>query len=113
MVQRYNVSLSETLQNNAPLIEKYVRIRPNTAWFNSHIRHAKVMKRRLERKYRKSGLEADLEKYKEQCKTVKLLLTKYKTEFYSCKINQSRNDIKKLYDLSKTLLGEVKQPKLP
>ena len=31
MVQRYNVSLSETLQNNAPLIEKYVRIRPNTA----------------------------------------------------------------------------------
>ena len=70
MVQRYNVSLSETLENNAPLIKKYVRIRPNTAWFNSHIRHAKVMKRRLERKYRKSGLEADLEKYKEQCKTV-------------------------------------------
>ena len=31
----------------------------------------------------------------------------------ACKINQSRNDIKKLYDLSKTLLGEVKQPKLP
>ena len=113
MVQRYNVSLSETLQNNAPLIEKYDRIRPNTAWFNSHIRHAKVMKRRLERKYRKSGLEADLEKYKEQCKTVKLLLTKYKTEFYSCKINPSRNDIKKLYELSKSLLGEVKQPKLP
>ena len=113
MVQRYNVCLSETLQNNAPLIEKYVRIRPNSAWFNSHIRHAKVMKRRLERKYRKSELEADLEKYKEQCNTVKLLLTKYKTEFYSCKINQSRNDIKKLYDLSKTLLGEVKQPKLP
>ena len=113
MVQRYNVSLSETLQNNAPLFGKYVRIRPNTAWFNSHIWHAKVMKRRLERKYRKSGLEADLEKYKEQCKTVKLLLTKHKTEFYSCKINQGRNDIKKLYDLSKTLLGEVKQPKLP
>ena len=94
MVQRYNFNLSETLQNNAPLIEKYVRIRPNTAWFNNHIWHAKVMKRRLERKYRKSGLEADLEKYKEQCKTVKHFLTEYKTEFYSCKINQSRNDIK-------------------
>ena len=102
------------LQHNAPPINmKYVRIRPDTAWFNSHIQHAKVIKRKLERKYRKSGLEADLEKYKEQCKTVNLLLTKYKTEFYSCKINQSRNDIKKLYDLSKTLLGEVKQPKLP
>ena len=112
-IQRYNVSLSETLENNAPLIEKYVRIRPNTAWFNSYIWHENVMKRRLERKYRKSGLEADLEKYKEQCKIVKLLLIKYKTEFYSCKINQNRNDIKKLYDLSKTLLGEVKQPKLP
>ena len=95
------------------LIEKYVRIRPNTSWFNSNIQHAKVMKRRLERKYRKSGPEADSEKYTEQCKTVKVLLTKYKTGFYSCKINQNRNDIKKLYDLSKTLLGEVKQPKLP
>ena len=113
MVQRYNVSLSETVQNNTELIEKYVRNRPNTAWFNSHIRHVKVMKRRLERKYRKSGLEADLEKYREQCKTVKLLLTKHKTKFYYCKINQSRNDIKKLYDLSKTLLGDVKHPKLP
>ena len=79
VVQRYTVSLSETLENKAPLIDKYVRIRPNTAWFNSHIQHTKVMKRRLERKYRKSRLEADLEKYKEQCKTVKLLLTKYKT----------------------------------
>ena len=87
MVQRYNVSLSETQQNNAPLIEKYVRIRPKTAWFNSHIRHAKVMKRRLKRKYRKSGPEADLEKYKEQCKTVKLLLTKYKIANLISKLN--------------------------
>ena len=71
------------------------------------------MKWMLEWKYRKSGLEADRVKYKKQCQIVKLLLSKYKTEFYSCKINQLINDIKKLYNLSKTLLGEVKQSKLP
>ena len=59
------------------------------------------------------GSEVDRVKYKEQCQTVKLLSSKNKTKFYSCKINQSRNDIKKLYDLSKKLLGMVKQPKLP
>ena len=53
MVEQYNSQISAIFDSHAPLVERKITVRPNTAWYNSTIRHAKVIKRRLERKAKK------------------------------------------------------------
>jgi hypothetical protein len=50
------------LNNVAPLKPKTIHIRPNTAWYTSELCKAKVIRRRLERKWLKSHLESDYQK---------------------------------------------------
>lgn len=113
LVDSYNTNLRKLLNVHAPEQKKEVVIRPNTAWFNSRLRHAKVLKRRLERKWMKSGLESDKNAYLQQCHTYRKLISEVKTEFYSIKVVEAASDKKKLFNLAKTLLGEESQQILP
>ena len=65
---------------------KRIVIRPNTKWYNKNIRDAKVVKRRLERKWRKSGKQTARTEYVKQCRYVSFLLTAAKTKILSNKI---------------------------
>ena len=44
----YNSTLQNVLNQHAPLMQKTVRIHPNSEWFNDHLRQLKLSKRRLE-----------------------------------------------------------------
>ena len=101
----YNGQLNRILNKHAPEITKSFIIRPNTQWYNSNIRNAKVVKRRLERKWRKSGSMLDLEKYRRQCKYINYLLREAKTEFFSNKVIACKNDTRKLYSTCKNILN--------
>ena len=48
LANSFNSSLISVINNHAPVGEKTVTIRPNTAWYSSEIRQQKVLKRRPE-----------------------------------------------------------------
>lgn len=109
----YNSKLSAVIEEYAPLSSKTVIIRPNTSWYNATLRQAKVLRRRLERKWKKSGRLEDYQNYSDQCSVVSKYISQYKTEFLSNKVIESEGDAKKLFHISKQLLGNSKKCVLP
>ena len=73
-VESYNTTLKKVIDDHAPLQTKQVKIRRNTRWFNEQIRSAKVVRRRLERKMKKSGLVSDKQTFLNQCRYVNFLV---------------------------------------
>ena len=49
LLHTYNNDLTTALNKHAPVSQKKIIIRPNTQWYNSQIRHLKLIKSRLER----------------------------------------------------------------
>ena len=56
LVELYTRACSNTIDVRAPLITKVVTIRPDTAWYTEELWLAKTLRRKLERRWRKSGL---------------------------------------------------------
>ena len=71
---KYNKFLSELLDKYAPSKQCDIVIRHNTPWFNQDIKAAKVLRRKLEKKYRTSGLSVDLSQYRQQRNIVNALV---------------------------------------
>ena len=98
-------AIKSILDTHAPAKTKSYIVRPNTQWYTSNLRAAKVIKRRRERKWKKSGLDIDYTAYKSQCKLVNHLLTKAKTEFYSQQVIDCGQDQKRLFNVTKGILN--------
>ena len=113
LVQAYNANLATTLENHAPATDKTIIVRPNTAWYNAEVRHLKVIKRRLERKWLKTKSGSDWCKYREQCALLSSAINESKVQFYSQRIIDSEHDMKKLFQTSKCLLGNKTKIVLP
>ena len=112
-VESYNLSLSNILDKHAPTQTRTVRLRPNSPWFNDDIRLEKQKRRRLERKWRRTTLEVDLQMYCEQKNTVNRLIDQTKIKYYSCQINEKAGDQKQLFNVVNDLLQKSKKPLLP
>ena len=69
-IKTYNCQLTDLTEQHAPLQTKTVIARPNGKWYKQHIRNNKTLRRRLERKKKKTGLNEDKLKYQKQCKYV-------------------------------------------
>ena len=110
---KFESLISGVIEDHAPLIKRSVTVRPNREWYNSNIRKAKVLRRRLERKWKKSGLPSDLVLLQKQCKYVNHLMSDAKCEFFSKKILDSKDDKKKLFNTCKYLLNYKGDPALP
>ena len=109
----YHQVLTDICDKHAPSTTKSFILRPNTQWYNQNIRSAKVVRRRLERKMMKSGLESDKMAYKKQCDFVNFLLNEAKQEFYSNKILDSKDDKRKFFSLTKRIMNWSQEPQLP
>ena len=94
MVTCYHDTLSTIFNLHAPVTEKEVALRPNTPWYNEHIRQAKQKRRQAERKFRKTKSEIDKEILKENQKLVNDLSTKAKQTYYNSKITDAENNSK-------------------
>ena len=57
LVQAYNSTLSQILQNHAPLKTRQITIHAVAPWMNDCVKDLKHDKRKAERKWRSSGLE--------------------------------------------------------
>ena len=113
IVTQYDHGLHSVLETHAPVVTKTYTIRPNTKWYNSNLRQSKVIKRRLERKWLKSGNLKDKEAYRKQCKLVHHLLYKARTDFYSQKILETNNDKKAFFKTAKGILNFKTDNSLP
>lgn len=113
IISQYDRNLSTLLDKHAPEITKTVVIRPNTQWYNANIRAAKVIKRRLERRLRKCNNVENRLAYRKQCTHVNHLCTEAKTEFLSNRIIECGSDQKRLFNLTKSLLGTNDPTKYP
>ena len=89
LVSIYNDTLLKIYDKHAPLKMITIKHRRLAKWYNDQLRHEKREKRRLERRYRKSGLIVDMENFHEQTQKYNNLLEKTKTDYYRTKIQNS------------------------
>ena len=59
VAQSYQENLENVFDKHAPIVKKTVTLRPNTKWYTKLIRDQRVIRRRKERKWKKSRLESD------------------------------------------------------
>ena len=99
LVTTYHESLSSTYDKYAPIITRSIKYRPHAPWFTNELRNEKREKRRLERRFRKSGLTVHKLMFEAKCADYNNLLEQSKTKYYTSKIDQSdRNQLFRLID---------------
>ena len=89
LVDVYNNTLSKTLDEHAPEIDRTIKLRPHAPWYNDSLKSAKQVRRRLERKWLRSGLTVDKELFQDQCETYKLLLAESKSTYHSKEVEDA------------------------
>lgn len=75
--------MADVLDKHAPLRVRSIVVRPRVPWFFNEIRHAKRKRRKAERRWRTTKLDADWEVFKSAKNKVTYLRNKARTEFYT------------------------------
>ena len=89
MLTLYNTSLIGLLEKHAPLITRNITIRPSAPWYTEDIREEKQKRRALERRWRRTGLMVDRERFVDQCQVVDEFILQAKTAYYSRIIDEN------------------------
>ena len=84
----YNSELSRILDKHAPLKSRVVTMRPAAPWFSEEIKLERI-RRRLERKWRRSGLPEDRIRFVEQNRIVNQLLFSARCQYYTKRIDEN------------------------
>ena len=109
----YNTTLIGLLDKHAPLKTRTITIRPSAPWYTENIRVEKQKRRALERRWRRTGLQVDHERFVDQCRVVNEFISQAKTAYYSRIIDENRYDPKRLFSVFDKLLHRKTEPKLP
>ena len=109
----YNGTLTELMDKYAPAKVKHIRPRNSRPWFNAEIQNAKQVRRRAERKWRKSQLSIDLHLLQEAHKNVSTLCSSAKQSYYCTKIKNCEGDQNKLFKIGNSLLHRKSCSSLP
>ena len=88
-------------------------IRPHVQWHTETIRNAKHLRRRLERKWRKSKMDADHQVFRKHCGVVAKLLFDTKQEYYSEEIQACERNQRALFKSNKYTHGRTNCKKFP
>ncbi len=92
LIVQFNTALSEAYDEQAPLVSKMVTIRPPTPWSYDDIKKDKAMRRNLERKWRRTGLQIDWEIYRDFRNKYNEKLNAFRYKQYSDIIAENKND---------------------
>ena len=111
-VSTYNTIFQDLIDKHAPEYNCTFKPRHHTPWYNSTVRDAKRLRRRLERRWRKTQSEPDREAYRSQCRVVRDELVKAKSEHYHNKLSEADNR-KDVHSIANSLLFGPKVQKLP
>ena len=113
LCNQYDSVLSTILDSHAPIRSKLITIRPKAPWYTNDINESKIKRRRLERRWRKSGLTIDRQMYVDQCNVVKDMVFKAKMAHYTNLISDAGNDSNALFKSIDRLLHRTPDRLLP
>ena len=105
LVSCYDSTLSRLLDSHAPLITKSVVKRPIVPWFTNEIKDAKRLRRRAERKWRRSKSQADFLAYKSEKNRVTYIINSARRQYYTDFISENSSNQKTLFKAINTLFG--------
>ena len=100
----FETALSKTLDKHAPSTVKYRTIRPHYPWYDDEIHKARQERRRLEKRWRHTRTEDDLNKFQEQSKIVTKLIQDAKVAYYKNELDDANT--KKVFQTLNTLLNK-------
>lgn len=107
----YDEIFHSILDAHAPVKSKTLTIRPSTPWYTDQLHQLKVEKRKLERNWKRTGLEVHRQIFGSACKNYYSLLNKAKVDYYSAKIGDS--DQRSLFQFLNKTFGRAEDHKLP
>jgi hypothetical protein len=84
------------------------RGKPESRWLSAEAVEAKQTRRRLERKWKSTGLETVRIAYRAACRTANRLINESRRAFYACRVNESSHDPRALWRCVKGLLHSNK-----
>lgn len=113
IVSHYNNTLSTILDKYAPVKERTVTIRPDTAWYTDDIRDLKRERKALERRWRKTGLEVHRQAYCAKRQQVNAMLQAAKEDHYSRMVSDNSQNSKALFKVIDKLMHRDRQTPLP
>ena len=96
LLHLYNSELSSVLDKHAPLKSRMATIRPAASWFSEEIKPERRVRRRLERRWRRTRLPEDRLRFIEQNRIVNELLLSVRSQYYTrliCYIGVLRRSI--------------------
>ena len=102
----YNSTLASSLDQHAPLITKTIPARPFVPWFNDDIKEARKQRRKAERRWRRTGLEADLHVYKATKNNTNSLMNEVRKVFFKGSIEDNSTDQKNCFQQQRDCLEE-------
>ena len=97
LCEQYDSVLSSILDKHAPLRKRVITIRPLPRWYSEEIKKQKVIRRRLEGRWRRSRLTSDYQSYTDQRTVVKNTIFKSKMDYHSSLIYLAESDSKTLF----------------
>ena len=104
LIEKYENTLTETLQRHAPLKLRMITLRPSAPWYHEGISDAKRKRRKLEHRWRSSRLCVDRQMYVDQCQVVIKMIRNAKASCYSSINSENASDPKILFNAVDNLL---------
>ncbi|XP_072042751.1 uncharacterized protein [Amphiura filiformis] len=105
LVASYESITSSVLDEVCPLVTKTRTIKPRLPWYNDTIHQARNIRRRLERRWKKSRSEADETAFKDQKDHVCRLITNAKIDYFTNKCTNA--SVKEMYNTINVLLNKT------
>ena len=113
MVESYEEILLSVLNKHAPVRSKVIILRPAAPWLTSDIRKQKRERRRLERKWRSTGLTVHREMYAKQSSFVNNLISSAKKAYYADQISSCGSDQYQLFKIVESLNKGTSEKNFP
>ncbi len=113
LVDNFNQALSDAYTKQAPLIEKNVVIRPPTPWTYDDIKEDKATRRKLERRWRHTGLQIDRDRLREFQNSYNNKLNEFRNRQYAEMIEKNKDDPTTLFKVINKSLHRNQSSPLP
>ena len=92
LVCNHNTTLTSVIESHAPLKTKTIVSRPTVPWYNDNIHKAKLLRRKAERKWKKTKREADFQLFKKRRNHVTHLLNEAKRKLFTDFVEDNSSD---------------------
>ena len=111
------LSFTQTLllkiTRHAPIVTKFITVRPLVPWFSEDIRDSRRERRRAERKWRRSRSVNDLLEFKKKRNFTTYLMNEARRKFYSDFIVENNSNQRNLFSATKRLLNQGHEVPFP